>query len=232
MNHLSRLLSILTILKSKRLVTGTELARKFDVSLRTIYRDIKKLEEADVPIITIEGRGYTIMDGYTVAPIMFDELEVNSLITAEQLIAKTNDESLIKHFEQTLTKIKSVFKSSLQVQGEKLNSKMRVLQPKGEDLRSSSLPYMQMAITNQRVTEIKYQVPEQPVTERAIEPLAIYSVDSKWIVVAWCRLRDDFRSFRLDRIDHFRVTEEVFEERDFDLIEFFLAHNRELQNHP
>ncbi len=224
MNHLSRLLSILTILKSKRIVTGTELARKFDVSLRTIYRDIKKLEEADVPIITIEGRGYSIMDGYTVAPIMFDELEVNALITAEQLIARTNDESLIKHFEQTLTKIKSVFKSSLQVQGELLNSKMRVLQTKGEDLRSSSLPYMQMAITNFRVTEIRYQVPEKPITERAIEPLAIYSVDSKWIVIAWCRLRDDYRAFRLDRIHHFSVTEEVFEERDFDLIKYFTAH--------
>ena len=231
MNHLSRLLSILTILKSKRLVTGTELAKKFDVSTRTIYRDIKKLEEADVPIITVEGRGYTIMDGYTVAPIMFDELEVNALITAEQLIAKTNDESLIQHFEQTLTKIKSVFKSSLQAQGELLSNKMRVLQTKGNDTRSSSLPYLQMAITNYRVTEIQYQVPEKEVTERAIEPLAINSVDSKWIVVAWCRLRNDYRSFRLDRIHHFRVTEEVFEDRDFDLINYFLAH-RELEKHP
>ena len=231
MNHLSRLLSILTILKSKRLVTGTELAKKFDVSTRTIYRDIKKLEEADVPIITVEGRGYTIMDGYTVAPIMFDELEVNALITAEQLIAKTNDESLIQHFEQTLTKIKSVFKSSLQAQGELLSNKMRVLQTKGNDTRSSSLPYLQMAITNYRVTEIQYQVPEKEVTERAIEPLAIYSVDSKWIVVAWCHLRNDYRSFRLDRIHHFRVTEEVFEDRDFDLINYFLAH-RELEKHP
>ena len=97
MNHLSRLLSMLTILKSKRIVTGNELAQKFDVSLRTIYRDIKKLEESGVPIMTIEGRGYSIMEGYSVAPIMFNEMEVNALITAEQLIAKTNDESLIQH---------------------------------------------------------------------------------------------------------------------------------------
>ncbi|MEO1625228.1 MAG: HTH domain-containing protein, partial [Bacteroidota bacterium] len=84
MNHLSRLLSILTLLKSKRIITGPELAEKYDVSLRTIYRDIRKLEESGVPIITIEGRGYSIMEGYVVAPIMFDEMEVNSLITAEQ----------------------------------------------------------------------------------------------------------------------------------------------------
>ena len=117
MNHLSRLLSILTILKSKRIITGTELAKKYGVSLRTIYRDIKKLEESGVPIITIEGRGYSIMDGYTVAPIMFDEMEVNALITAEQLIAKTNDDSLIKHFERTLQKIKSIFQKCITISG-------------------------------------------------------------------------------------------------------------------
>ena len=68
-------------------------------------------------------------------------------------------------------------------------------------------------------------------TDRAIEPLAIYSVDNKWILVAWCRLRVDYRAFRLDRIHHFRVTEEVFEDRKFDLINYFLAH-RENDQHP
>ena len=155
MNHLSRLLSILTMLKSKRIITGTELAQRFEVSLRTIYRDIKKLEESGVPIITIEGRGYSIMDHYVVAPIMFDEMEVNSLITAEQLINKTNDESLIKHFGQTLQKIKSVFKSSLQTQGEFLNSKMLVLKNKTSEAKSTSLSIMHIAILKFRIIVIK-----------------------------------------------------------------------------
>lgn len=231
MNHLSRLLSILTILKSKRVVTGTELARKFEVSLRTIYRDIKKLEEAGVPVITIEGKGYTIMDGYTIAPVMFSELEVNSLITAEQLIAKTNDESLIQHFQQTLDKIKSIFKSSLQSQGELLNRKMLVVKSNVDHVKSTSLSYLQMAITNMRVTHIKYQAPEKPITNRDIEPQAIYSYEGKWIVVAWCRLREDYRAFRLDRIHHFEVTEEFFEDRGFDLKEFF-DFCSQLEYHP
>ena len=231
MNHLSRLLSILTILKSKRLITGTELAKKFDVSLRTIYRDIKKLEESGVPIITIEGRGYSIMDGYSISPIMFDEMEVNALITAEQLIAKTNDESLIKHFEQTLQKIKSVIKSSLQSQGELLESKMVVFKNKTEDAKSTSLSHMQMAITNYRVTEITYTALGKDTSFRKIEPLAIYSINEKWIVVAWCRLREDYRSFRLDRIKHFRILEEVFEDRNFDLRKYFMT-CEEIENNP
>jgi len=223
MNHLSRLLSILTILKSKRIITGTELAEKFDVSLRTIYRDIKKLEESGVPIITIEGRGYSIMEGYLVAPIMFDEMEVNALITAEQLIGKTNDESLIKHFGQTLEKIKSVFKSSLQLQGELLNSKMLVLKNKNEEAKSTSLTYIQMAITNFRVTELTYKALDKEPTFRKIEPLALYSIDEKWIVIAWCRLREDYRSFRLDRIKHFKVLSEKFEDPNFELGKYFVA---------
>lgn len=223
MNHLSRLLSILTILKSKRITTGTELAKKYDVSLRTIYRDIRKLEESGVPIITIEGRGYSIMDGYSISPIMFDELEVNALITAEQLIAKTNDESLIKHFGQTLYKIKSVIKSSLQTQGELLDSKMMVLKRKTDEFKSSSLSYMQMAITNLKVTEITYKALGKDTTVRKIEPLALYSIEEKWIVIGWCRLRKDFRAFRLDRIQHFKILEERFEDRNFDLRQYFLT---------
>ena len=231
MNHLSRLLSILTILKSKRLITGTELANKFDVSLRTIYRDIKKLEESGVPVITIEGRGYSIMDGYSISPIMFDEMEVNALITAEQLIGNTNDESLIKHFGQTLEKIKSVFKSSMQSQGELLGSKMMVFKNKTDDVRSTSLTHIQMAITNFRVTEITYKALGKEISFRKIEPLAIYSINERWIVIGWCRLRDDYRAFRLDRIQHYKILEEVFEDRNFDLGKYFKA-CEEIENYP
>ncbi|MEM1325768.1 MAG: YafY family protein [Bacteroidota bacterium] len=221
MNHLSRLINMLTILKSKRIVTSTELAKRFEVSVRTIYRDIKKLEVLGVPIVTIEGKGYSIMEGYTVAPVMFNEMEVNALITAEQLIASTNDASLIQHFDQTLQKIKSVFKRSLQSQGELLNSKMLVLKSEASSIKSTSLTHFQMAIINFRVVDLTYQAPNKPLTERKIEPLAIYSYDERWIVIGWCRLRDDYRAFRLDRIQHFKVLMETFEDKHFDLGNYF-----------
>lgn len=223
MNHLSRLLSILTILKSKRIITGTELAEKFEVSLRTIYRDIRKLEQSGVPIITIEGRGYSIMDGYMVAPIMFDEMEVNALITAEQLISKTNDDSLIRHFDNTMQKIKSVFKSTLQSQGELLSSKMLVFKRKTDDIKTSSLSYFQMAITNFKVIEMTYVALGKEPTLRKIEPVAIYSYNEKWICIGWCHLRNDYRAFRLDRVQHFKILEGTFPDREFDLRKYFLS---------
>lgn len=231
MNHLSRLLSILTILKSKRIVTGTELAEKFDVSLRTIYRDIRKLEESGVPVLTIEGRGYSIMEGYTVAPIMFNEKEVNSLVMAEKLVSKTNDDSLISDFQSLLTKIKSVFRGALQSQSETLNSKIHIFKDSTPEDKSNSLSAIQMAIVNFQLVQIMYSDKDAKPSERLIEPLAIYSMEEKWIVIAWCRLRKDYRSFRLDRIQQFQILRENFEDRKFDMGEFFMR-CAEIENTP
>ena len=76
-SRLSRLVAILTQLQSKRLITSTELALKFNVSVRTVYRGIRTLENAGVPVFIEEGRGYSLMDGYRLPPILFTEEEVN-----------------------------------------------------------------------------------------------------------------------------------------------------------
>ena len=79
--RLSRLTAILMLLQTKRLSTASELASRFMVSNRTIYRDIKALEQAGVPILTEEGKGYLLMEGYRIPPVMFTESEANALIT-------------------------------------------------------------------------------------------------------------------------------------------------------
>lgn len=104
--RLSRLTAILTILHTKRFVTSSTLAKKFDVSVRTIYRDIKALEQAGVPIIAEERKGYTLMEGYRIPPVMFTESEANALITIEQLVQKNSDSSLIKEYTEAVNKIK------------------------------------------------------------------------------------------------------------------------------
>ncbi len=222
MSQLSRLISILTLLKSKRILTATELSNKFDVSIRTIYRDIRKLEESGVPIITIEGRGYSLMDGYSVAPVQFTEKQANALITAQHLVNQTNDSSFTENFEEALTKIKSVFRTSIQQKSELLNNKIYVFDTKQEKISSNALSEIQLAITNFNFTEINYRKAEDPnITFRKIEPCAIYSADNKWILIAWCHLRNDYRAFRIDRIQHFKILQEKFEDRKFNLQTYF-----------
>src|SRR5690606_34489127 len=105
--RLSRLTAILTQLQTKRLLTSTALVDKFGVSVRTIYRDIRALEQAGVPIITEDGKGYTLMEGYKVPPVMFTEAQANALIIAEQLVLKNKDTSFIKDYTEAIDKIKA-----------------------------------------------------------------------------------------------------------------------------
>ena len=91
--RLSRLTAILTQLQSKRLITAKQLAEKHTVSIRTIYRDIRSLEKSGIPIITEEGKGYSIMEGYHLPPVLFTEDEANALITVEQLVLNNKDQS-------------------------------------------------------------------------------------------------------------------------------------------
>lgn len=224
MSQLPRLISILTMLKSKRLITAVEISQKFDVSLRTIYRDIKKLEQAGVPVITVEGKGYSIMDGYTVSPVQFRQEEVNALITAEKIIAQSKNDSLISEFGSALTKIKSTFQSTMQTKGELLDAKMLVLSTTKSNLQSSALSTLQMAMTNFHMVKIKYQkVRSNEVSEREVEPSAIYCYDETWMVIAWCHLRDDYRNFRIDRILEYKLLSKNFEDRKFDLRKYFLS---------
>jgi len=218
MSQLSRLISILTLLKSKRILTATELAEKFDVSIRTIYRDVRKLEESGVPIITLEGRGYTLMDGYSVAPVQFTEKEANALITAHHLVNKTQDSSFVENFEEALVKIKSVFRSSVLEKSELLSNKIYVFDNQREQIASNALSEIQLAITNYNCTEINYRkANDTNISFRKIEPCAIYSTNNKWILIAWCHLRDEYRAFRIDRIQHFKILPEKFEDRKFNM---------------
>lgn len=224
MSHLTRLISILTLLKSKRLLTATELSKKFDVSVRTIYRDIRKLEDSGVPIITIEGKGYSILDSYVISPVQFTEKEANALITAQHFINQSNDTSLIENFDDAMTKIKSVFRSSIQEKTELLSQNIYVFNKKDASISSSILSEIQMAITNQQIIEVNYQkLNETSISFRKIEPCAMFSSQQKWILIGWCHLRNDYRAFRIDRIKHFKLTETNFENRNFNLREYYLA---------
>lgn len=222
MSQLPRLISMLTLLKSRRILNATELSDKFDISLRTVYRDIAKLNEAGIPVITLEGRGYTLMDGYTMAPVQFTEKEANALITAQHLVNKSKDSSFVSDFGEAMIKIKSVFRSSILEKSELLNNKIHVFDHSFENISSNALSEIQLSITNFNYIEINYQKAEDPnITFRKIEPCAIISTDQKWILIAWCHLRKDYRAFRIDRIQHFKILQEKFEDRKFNIQHYF-----------
>ncbi len=218
--RLSRLTAILTQLQTKRLLTATKLADKFSVSIRTIYRDIRALEQAGVPIITDEGKGYSLMEGYRVPPVMFTEAQANALITAEQLVLKNKDASFVKDYTEAIEKIKSVLKYNIQDKANLLSERTRFDQNNYLERNSSNLSDLQFSLTNFRIAKIEYTNEQNKTTTRHIEPFALLSTEN-WLLVAYCRLRKEFRFFRLDRIKKLEILTDKFEPHQLTLQEYF-----------
>ena len=219
--RLSRLLAITTLFQTKRLVTATELADKFSVSVRTIYRDIKSLEQAGVPIVTEDGKGYVLMDGYKIPPVMFTENEANALILAEQLVLNNKDASFTKDYAAAIDKIKAVLKHSMKDKADLLTQRTRFDQNINRERTSNNLSQLQFALTNFFVAKIDYTNEKKATTSRLIEPFALLSTQENWLLVAWCRLREEFRYFRLDRIKNLEILSEKFERHKLTLQEYF-----------
>ena len=219
-NRLSRLTAILIQLQTKRIVTATELASKFDVSKRTIYRDIKALEQSGVPVLTEEGKGYTLMDGYKVPPVMFTEKQANALILAEQLVLKNKDASFVKDYSEAIDKIKSILRYTTKDKANLLVNRTQYNEVINQERSSNNLSDLQNALTNYNLVKMQYMNKEGIVTNRLIEPFAILNSEN-WYLVAWCRLRNEFRFFRPDRIQKMEVLLENFEPHNMTLQEYF-----------
>jgi len=221
--RLARLTAILTQLQAKKVVTATEIADKHNVSIRTVYRDIRTLEQSGIPILTEEGKGYSIMAGYKLPPVMFTEGEANALITAEQLILKNKDKSFVEHYQNAVTKIKSILRHSQKDKTELLAQRIQIRNNKSNTKTSNYLIQLQSSIADFQVVKLDYLSLDNERTERKTEPFALYSVNDNWILIAYCRKRHDFRAFRLDRIQQLATTNENFEPHNMSLEQYYAA---------
>lgn len=146
------------------------------------------------------------------------------LITAHHLVNQSKDASFVKDFEEALIKIKSVFRSSILEKSERLSSKIHVFEYSQENLSSNALSELQLAITNLNYVEINYRkANDTNISFRKIEPYVFFSTNNKWILIAWCHLRNEYRAFRVDRIQHFKILHEQFVDRKFNIQDYFAA---------
>lgn len=218
--RLARLAAILTQLQSKRLVTARAIAYKHEVSIRTVYRDIRTLEKSGVPILTQEGKGYSLMEGYQLPPVLFTEAEAMALITAEQIIRQNKDKSLVENYENAIIKIKSTLKHSQKTKTEFLSSRLQIRNNQQEEKTSQYLIQLQSTIANFQVVKIDYLSLQEQRTQRRIEPFALYTTKGNWILIAFCQVKNAFRAFRLDRIQQLQVLEHHFEPHEMTLEQY------------
>lgn len=211
MNRLDRLTSIITQLQSRRTVRAKDIAERYEISLRTVYRDIRSLEEAGIPIIGEAGIGYSMQEGYRLAPIMFTRAEATALITAEKLVTKLTEVNTAGLFSSALDKIRSVLDSSDQDYLNHMEGKIEVVQntfPQDIVTQEDVFKVIMEGLGGHLVMDLQYFAQyKQEETKRTIEPMGVFYVNRYWHLIAFCRLKNDYRDFRFDRIKKISTTE-------------------------
>jgi len=232
MNRLDRLTSILIQLQSKRLTTAREMGNRYEVTIRTIYRDIQTLRLAGVPIGEDEGKGYFLVEGYRLPPVMFTTEEARALLTTSKILSYHTEDSLKQNYESALLKIKSVLSLNDKDKLELLDSRIGFQKPWAPT--SLHLDTIQHSITECKKLKIKYRSRgEELITERVIQPYAVYFSGVVWSVIAFCELRCAIREFRLDRIIDLQLQHTHFKsDTTFNMEQYLQERSKRLSLNP
>lgn len=215
MNRTDRLVAIVMYLQGRRLVRADELAERFEISVRTVYRDMSALSEAGVPIAGEAGVGYSLVKGYHLPPVMLTADEIAALFVGAEMVKHFTDASLQGPVTSALEKLRAALPRDRQDHVERLARYTVVTDHRRHSRQTSTaqpwLLAVQQAVTQHRVLQLTYRGRNRETdTTRAVEPLGVVFYAGAWYLVAQCRLRCALRHFRVDRIRTLEATAETF----------------------
>jgi predicted DNA-binding transcriptional regulator YafY len=208
MRRADRLFEIIQHLRGGRLMTARALAEALEVSVRTIYRDVADLQASGVPIDGAAGVGYLLRSGYHMPPLMFRAAEIEALVVGARMLAAWGGAELATAANEALVRIAAV------VPPERMRAAERVavFAPalRARDGERGNLDRFGAGIERRRKMRFAYRALDGTASERLVWPLALHFWGGVWTLAAWCELRDDFRSFRVDRAEWVAATEETY----------------------
>lgn len=207
MRRADRLFQIVEHLRRKPVVTAAELSERLEVSVRTIYRDMDDLSAGGLPLRAEAGIGYALEKGYDLPPLMFSTAELEALEMGTRMLMAWSDPELHGAAESALAKIRAVLPHTL-----RRRSELPFYAPDYfiEDRIWAPLPLLRQALREQRKLRVGYVKENGEESRRVLRPLALNFWGRVWTLVAWCEWREDFRHFRLDRMQHWELLETVF----------------------
>jgi predicted DNA-binding transcriptional regulator YafY len=213
-NRVDRLFGILTTLQSRKYVTAETLSQRFEISVRTVYRDIRALDEIGIPVSFENGKGYFIVDGYFLPPVSFTSDEANALILLSSLANRFADVSVARNTENALEKIRTVLHSREKESASQLRARIRVMNPAQKQQPFDYLADIQKGISNNTILYIEYTDLKKQKTKREVEPIGMIYYTDQWHMIAWCWLRSDYRDFIVRQIDVLHCTPKPFKKAD------------------
>ena len=225
MRRADRLFRLIQTMRGGRLWTARRLAEAFEVSERTIYRDIADLQASGTPIDGAAGVGYVLRPDYDLPPLMFTSEEIVALALGARLTAAWGGHAMARGARDALSKIEAVLPRA--GDAEAALARLSVPAPVMEDRTRSHVDALDAAVRDRRIVEIGYRSLEDAASERRVHPLGLFFWGAVWTVCGWCELRRDFRVFRLDRIERLRVSDERFEAAEERSLATFIARTTE-----
>lgn len=232
MNRVDRLLGYLIVLQSRELVRAQDLAARFEVSERTVYRDVEALLELGIPIVGVAGEGYRLMEGYSLPPIMFTEAETHALVLAIDMFrGLTKKGEITSAATSAFEKLQAILPAPLRDRVQMLQKILSfyAIERTQIDLDDERFVQLQQAIDGRRVVYLHYHAEHSNrISAREVEPLHLAMLNNIWLLHGYCRLRQDYRNFRLDRIDHLVIKAEIFDARPTHIVKHMEEHYRVL----
>ena len=221
MRRADRLFQVIQLLRRRHVITAASIAHELEVSERTVYRDIADLVRSGVPIAGEAGVGYTLRRGFDLPPLMFTEEEIEALALGTRVVSSWADEGLAKAAESALARIEAALPDRLKAR----LTGSRLFAPSFHVPQqvAAALADLRHAIDDRRPTRLDYVDMNGVVTDRVVRPLGLFFWGNKWTLTAWCELRQDFRDFRLDRIQGMTQLDTRFEPEPGKTIEDFFA---------
>ena len=209
MRRADRLFQLVQLVRGRRLTTAEWLAERLEVSLRTVYRDVADLQQQGVPIEGEAGVGYRMRAGFDLPPLMFSTGEAKALVACTRLAQPRLDTALARDADSALSKILAVLPAAARAAAEGMA--VYAIDVAGTDLATRQrLQVLREAFEARRVLTLDYDSLENVRSQRRVRPLGVSFWDAVWTLAAWCELRNDFRSFRVDRIVDVQVLDERF----------------------
>lgn len=193
--------------RSREPVAGTELARQAGVSVRTIYRDIASLQAIGADIEGEPGVGYVLRPGFLLPPLTFTEDEIQALAAGAKWVSRQTDDGLARAAQDAIAKIRAVLPPDMRNKAD--DDALYIGRPSAKP-PAWDIQIVRRAMREQRKMRIVYMDPSGKRSERVIWPIMLGFVESRRYVAGWCELRDDFRTFRADRIERAKVLAERY----------------------
>lgn len=200
MNRIDRLMAIVTTLQSRKFVSAESISEKFEISIRTVYRDIKALGELGIPVSFENQKGYFVVPGYFLPPVAFSIEEANALLLMETVTMGFADKSIRKNYSSALNKVKSVLRTSQKEKMDLLTDNIKLQVPQRLNNDFEYLSTIQNAIISRHILDIQYLNNKEETSRRQVEAIGLVFYAFSWHMIGWCHLREDYRDFKVSRI--------------------------------